>query len=127
MLIILWHSFQGREANDFCLSLCKFSSRAYGGPVLCAVRQTYKAAQSSYQSRQFVSAGGRRILEATSTTGQPTTTYVCKEVAVNYKTPAYWNLEAISPQLDPKTVCGYSTSNKTIEMFREVIEKERMS
>lgn len=82
---------------------------------------------SSYQPRQFVSAGGKRILEAKPTTGQPTTTFVCKEVAVNYKTPAYWNLEAISPQLDPKTVCGFSTSNKTIEMFREVREKERMS
>lgn len=131
MPTILWHNFQGREENVSCLFLCRFSSRAYGGPVLCTARQTHVAAQPPAlcpptNTRQFISACGRRILEATSTTGQPTTTYICQVGAVNYKTPVYCNLEAISPQLDPKTVCSYCTSNKTIEMFREVGNKERM-
>lgn len=119
------------EKRMTCLFLCRFSSRACHGPVLFVARQTHKAAQPPAlcpptNTRQFISAGGRRILEATSTTGQPTTAYVCKVVAVNYKTPAYCNHEAISPQSDPKTVRSYSTRNKTIGMFREVREKERM-
>lgn len=101
-----------------------------GGLVLDPAGCTHKVAQllalhPPANTRQVISAGGRRVLEAIPTIGQPTTTQLCKEVTESTTKP---QLTVILRPFPLSWIRKLSAASPPItkqqDRFREVGEKQ---